>query len=142
MFESLDELRKKPEHVRRTIAVGAAVAISLLVLFVWMSIPGGGFLPSDQGEKSASQTTTTTSPLQALKNIFTQGISSLQNEIPPPPEGFETIFEDIYAEPVSDAGTTSPGYQGNEFLYDENMQATGTLPYATSSPPSSSAILP
>ncbi len=65
MFRYIEKLQKKPEHIKRGIALFITVLLFLVVIFVWLSIAGIPLV-----EKKESHVSETPSPFIVLKNTF------------------------------------------------------------------------
>ena len=70
MFDWLDRLREKPEHVRLRIALMTAGLITLLIIFVWLSLLSLGTLSNEGAEGGVTKED---SPFKAFGEFWSEG---------------------------------------------------------------------
>jgi hypothetical protein len=79
LFEKLDELRQKPEHVRRRILILSVGAVMSIVIIAWLNFLNFNLLT---GRKEDSAPDETPKPWEVLKEIFKSGREEIRGVIP------------------------------------------------------------
>ncbi len=65
MFRYIEKLQKKPEHVKRGIALFFTTLLFFIIIFIWFRVADVPFV-----EKKESQISETLSPFTVLKDTF------------------------------------------------------------------------
>ncbi len=108
IFRTLDQLREKPEHVRRQIAFGATAVIMCGVIFIWVvTLPERFSQTAEETKKSISPFSVLAEQGKVFYDSATDSVSSARNVL---------NSEILPAAAVLSSGSTTPPVSEEEIL--------------------------
>ncbi len=79
MFDLIENLRQKPDRVKKKIAFSISFSFCLVVFVVWLTVIYPDF-KDKQKRKSASSISSST-PVDTLASVFTSSFSKINNQV-------------------------------------------------------------
>lgn len=103
MFEIIENLRAKPNHIKKQIAFLIALTLTGIIFVIWLTT----FSPESQMPDLASTAQTSSSPLSNFSVIFSKGITHMKGQITNLKNSVSAIFDNSNINASSTAQTVS-----------------------------------